>query len=114
MERVHQAGRHGLVQQLPHRARVMREAQVRHQRLREREAAGGRGSCLPGAARGLGSLEEQWVAARRGSFHRCHHPPLQLGRHRPVRVRTSFGGFCSADSAGDLQALRDESRDARW
>lgn len=54
-ERGDEAGRHGLVQHLPHRARVVREAQVGHQRRGERgpgpaiDGDGGGGG-LPGTA----------------------------------------------------------------
>lgn len=104
MERVHQAGQHGLVQQLPHGGCVVREAQVRHQRLREREAARSEGGGLADAARGLGGLEERRVPALSGGLHRRHHPSLQLrdGSHRPARVGAGFGDLCCADCAGYL------------
>lgn len=92
MEWGDEAGGHGLVQQLPHRSRVVRETEIRHQRRGEAASgpsAGGGG--LAGAARGLSGLEKWGVAARRGGLHRRHQPTLQVaggGRHQvPPRAR---------------------------
>jgi len=115
VERVHQAGQHGLIQQLPHGGCVVREAEVGHQRLREREAAArsGGGGALADAARRLGRLEKRRVPALRGGLHRRHHPPLQLqlrdggtGSHRPAWFWGAL--LWCAHCAGDLGWRKEE------
>jgi hypothetical protein len=116
VERAHQAGRHGLIQQLPHGARVVREAQVRHQRRREREAT--RGGSPAGAAGGLSGLEERRVATRRGDLHSRHHPPLQIGGcgcHGPAAVGfASLRGRFRAFGSGARAEVSSEKNGGGW
>jgi hypothetical protein len=96
VERAHEAGRHGLVQQLPHGARVVREAQVRHQRRREREATRGGSPASCGCSCGCHGPAAVGFASLRGRFR-----AFGSGARAEVRSEKDGGGWPLINTNGN-------------